>query len=98
MSEVQLVLRIRQRPSGKTQGREGTGLGDEGLAARRGQKVQRGQNFNFNFGPRSAVDHAQPAYMQCIYNCRYACFNQRARVSLYCDTYAVLVDGCLIVL
>ena len=23
--------------------------------------------------------------------CRYTCFNQRARVSLYCDTYAVLV-------
>jgi hypothetical protein len=29
-------------------------------------------------------------------NCRYACFNQHAQVSLYCDTYAVLVDGCLI--
>jgi hypothetical protein len=29
--------------------------------------------------------------------CRYTCFNQRARVSLYCNTYA-LVDGCLILL
>jgi hypothetical protein len=28
-------------------------------------------------------------------SCRYTCFNQRARVSLYCDTYALLVDGCL---
>jgi hypothetical protein len=27
--------------------------------------------------------------------CRYTCFNQRARVSLYCNTYALLVDGCL---
>ena len=25
--------------------------------------------------------------------CRYTCFNQRARISLYCDTYAVLVVG-----
>jgi hypothetical protein len=30
--------------------------------------------------------------------CRYTCFNQRARVSLRCDTYALLVDGCLILL
>jgi hypothetical protein len=29
MSEIQLVLRIWQRPSGKTQGREGTGFGDK---------------------------------------------------------------------
>jgi hypothetical protein len=28
-------------------------------------------------------------------HCRYTCFNQRARVSLYCNTYALLVDGCL---
>ena len=39
-----------------------------GLTARRGPKVQRGPNFNFNFGPRSASDHAQPVHMQCIYN------------------------------
>ena len=32
---------------------------------RRGPKVQRGPNFKFNFGPRSALDHAQPAHMQC---------------------------------
>ena len=25
--------------------------------------------------------------------CRYTCFNQRARVSLYCNTYALLVGG-----
>ena len=25
--------------------------------------------------------------------CRYTCFNQYTRVSLYCDTYAVLVVG-----
>ena len=32
----------------------------------RGPKVQRGPNFKFNFKPRSALDHAQRAYMQCI--------------------------------
>jgi hypothetical protein len=35
---------------------------------RRGPKVQRGPNFKFNFGPRSASDHAQPTHMQCICN------------------------------
>ena len=30
--------------------------------------------------------------------CRYTCFNQRARVSLYCNTYALLVGGCLVLL
>jgi hypothetical protein len=30
--------------------------------------------------------------------CRYTCFNQRARVSLYCNTYALSIDGCLILL
>jgi hypothetical protein len=30
--------------------------------------------------------------------CRYTFFNQRARISLYCNTYALLVGGCLIVL
>jgi hypothetical protein len=28
--------------------------------------------------------------------CRYTCFNQRARVSLYCNTYALSVGGCLV--
>jgi len=27
-----------------------------------------GPNFKFNFGPRSALDHAQPAHMQCTCN------------------------------
>jgi hypothetical protein len=31
-------------------------------------------------------------------NCRYTCFNQRARVSLYCNTYALLVDGCFLLI
>ena len=35
---------------------------------RRDPKVQRSPNFKFNFGPRSASDHAQPAHIQCIYN------------------------------
>ena len=30
-----------------------------------------------------------------VHHCRYTCFNQRARVSLYCNTYALLVGGCL---
>ena len=30
-----------------------------GVIARRGPKVQRGPNFKFNFGPRSALHHAQ---------------------------------------
>jgi hypothetical protein len=29
-----------------------------------------------------------------IATCRYTFFNQRARVSLYCNTYALLVGGC----
>jgi hypothetical protein len=33
-------------------------LTDSGVTARRGPKVQRGPNFKFNFGPRSASDHA----------------------------------------
>jgi hypothetical protein len=48
---------------------------ERGVAARRGPKktqrgpkVQRGPNFKFNFGPRSASDHAQPTHMQCICN------------------------------
>jgi len=36
--------------------------------ARRGPEVQRGPNFKFNPGPRSALDHAQPTHMQCICN------------------------------
>ena len=36
--------------------------------ARRGPKVQRGPNFKFNLGPRSALDHAQPLHIQCTYN------------------------------
>ena len=46
-----------------------------GLTARRGPekawrgpKVQRGPNFKFNLGPRSALDHAQPTHMQCTCN------------------------------
>ena len=35
---------------------------------RRGPKVQRGPNFKFNFRPRSALHHAQLAYIQCTCN------------------------------
>jgi hypothetical protein len=36
-------------------------------------------------------------YYYYYYYCRYTCFNQRARVSLYCNTYALSIDGCLFV-
>jgi len=35
---------------------------------RRGPKVQRGPNFRFNFGPRSALHHAEFVHKQRIYS------------------------------